>query len=533
MRKLVLLLSLLFFCNPTMHAADQAPTIEFKLQSVKEMLQLLPYLGDVVDQAEPAEQGAKFIEAMAGKKGIIEGLDITKPIGAYATMTPAVVDSPIVLLLPVGDEKAFLNLLSGKLGLNPEKGEDEIYSLVVPNVPPKFYFKFQNGYANVTIHNKGSLEARNLITPATFFAKPERSLMTMTIHLDRVPNDVRKTVLGQAELKFNDEKAKPEKSAFEGKLRALILDAILSSGSTLMTDGKTARLAFDIEPKTDDLSLSLSVMAKDGTELKNLFVESATRKSPVLIASGKNPVMAGVTNLKVPDSFKQRFSDVVDLAMGEFLEKAKGNDRDGAKLLLEAIEPTLKAGLLQFGIGVNAIADGKHELQAAVRVTSGLGIEKLAKTFAPFLPEDQGKVKFDVEKLNRASLHEILPTTDHRFESFFGKSSFWLTTAEDLLVMGVANTSDQTKSIANATPNVTPVLGAEMSYTQVFQLTPNPLKPEIIQALTKELFPDGVVKGNDTIKLAVTTGEKLDASLKIKGKALHFTVKVQNKQRNP
>lgn len=528
MRKLLLLFAAVLFAAP---ASAAEPTVELRIKAIKDLLPLAQYLGDLAGQGEQAEQGAKFVEAMAGKKGVIEGIDITKPIGFYATMTPNVIDSPMVVLVPVGDEKAFLNLLTGKLNLKPEKGDGDVYSVTVPNVPPTVYFKFHKGYVCVTAHNKSALDADTLLDPKELFAKEQTSVLTLSVNLDRIPADVRKTVLGQMELKFADEKAKPAKTPAEEKAKALAIDATFAAVTSLFTDGKAATLSLNIDPKTDDIGLDFSLTAKDGSDLKSLFASVAKRAAVAPLAAGKNAVLSVAANLQVPESLMKKYADVIDLAIGEALENAKGNDRDGAKKFFDAVEPTLKAGTVQFGLSLSG-SGGKHEVLAAVRTTSGKQIEALAKEFAPFIPEDKAKVKFDVEKVGSAALHEIVPPADEKVEKLFGKDrSVWLTTSDDLFVVGFGTDAAAAKKLAQATAAPPPILAVEVSFARLMPIAEPKLKEEQFKSLIQEAFTDGKFEGNDTLKVLVTGGEKLSTSVTIKGKAVKLLASIDKKKK--
>ncbi len=528
MRKLLLLLAAVAFAAP---ARADDPTIEIRIQSIKNLLPLAPYLGGLADQAEQAEQGANLIQALAGKKGVIEGIDITRPIGAYAVMTSAVIDSPIVVLVPVADETAFLNLLRGKLSLNPEKGDGDVYAVEVPNVPPTVYFRFHKDYVCITVHNKKSLDVKTLPDPKAFFAKQDAAVMAVAVHLDRVPADVRKTVLGQMELKFADEKAKPETSPFEGKLRAIGLDALFDGIQTVSTEGRALNLRLTVDSKADDIGMDLSLTAQDGSDLKALFTDAAKRSAVAPLAATKDAVLSFAANLRVPEKFQKRFADAIDLALGEAMENAKENDREGLKRFFNAIEPTLKAGVVQVGGALTGTGD-KHALVGAVRMKSGKEIEKLAKEFAPFIPENQAKIKFDVEKAGETPLHQIVPPLEERAEKLFGKdSSVWLTTSDDLFVAGFGEDSAAVKKVTQATATPSPILSFETGVGRLMPVVENQVKPEQMKSLLKDAFADGKVAGNDTVKFLVTGGEKLTMTLTAKGRALKLLTLISKQKK--
>lgn len=532
MRKFLLLLAALVAWPTAAPAADPGPTVELRIKAIKDLLPLASYFGGIVGQEEQAEQGAKFVEAMAGKKGVIEGIDINRPMGVYAAMTPAVIDSPIVAMVPVGDETAFLNLLRGKLNLAPTKGDDEVYAVAVPMFPPKVYFTFHKGYACIAVHNKDALSAKNLPDPKAFFAKEEAAVLALTVHLDRVPEDVRKPFLGQFELAMADAKTKPTKSPAEKAGRDLAIDAGLDTVNTLLKEGAAASLRLTVDPKADEIGLDFSLTARDGTDLRSTLASVAKRKAVAPLATAKDAVLSIAANLKVPDAYKKKYEDAVDLMIADALENAKGNDREGAKRFFDAVEPTLKSGLLQLGVAFTAPSADKHELIAAVRMTGGKEIEKLAKEFAPFIPENVVKVKFDADKAGETPLHEITPPADDKVEKLFGKSAaVWLTTADDLFVVGFADDKAAVKKLAQATPAVTPLVSFEASLSRLMPLVDDKLTPDQVKGVVKEAFGDVKPAGNDTVKLLVTAGDKLTVGLTAKGRALKLLAMMDKKKK--
>lgn len=233
----------------------------------------------------------------------------------------------------------------------------------------------------------------------------------------------------------------------------------------------------------------------------------------------------------MPEKFQKRFADAVDLALGEALENAKGNDREGLKRFLDAIEPTLKSGVVQLGGSLTADGD-KHAVLGAVRMTGGKDIEKLAKEFAPFIPENQAKVKFDVAKAGDTPVHQIVPPLEPKAEKLFGKdSSVWLATADDLFVAGFGGDSAAVKKVAQASAASSPIFAFEAGVGRLMPVVEDKLKPDQVKALVKDAFADVTVAGNDAVKFLVTGGEKLTVSLSAKGRALKLMALIDKKKK--
>src|SRR5262249_10484649 len=97
-------------------ANPAAPTLAVRLKSIDGRLADARYLAGLVGQEEQARQFQGILEGMAGPNGIVgTGIDTKRPIGLYGVVTPAGVDSYAALLVPVADEKAFVELASDLL----------------------------------------------------------------------------------------------------------------------------------------------------------------------------------------------------------------------------------------------------------------------------------------------------------------------------------------------------------------------------------------------------------------------------------
>src|SRR5688572_18728584 len=97
-------------------AKPAAPTIAVRVKSIDGLLADVQYLAGLVGQEEQAKQLQGILEGMAGPKGLTgTGIDTKRPIGLYAVVTPGGVDSYASLLVPVADEKAFVELATDLL----------------------------------------------------------------------------------------------------------------------------------------------------------------------------------------------------------------------------------------------------------------------------------------------------------------------------------------------------------------------------------------------------------------------------------
>src|ERR1700722_16974513 len=144
----------------TASAADDKlakQTVILRVAALDELVANAIFLADLAGQKDRAEEVEKYLKSLAGDDGL-KGLNTKKPLGLYIKVGARGFDSEGVLMLPIADEKAFLEVLK-KLNFEPEKEkDDDIYKIALPGVPFAGYFRFANGYLYATGVDKSYLD---------------------------------------------------------------------------------------------------------------------------------------------------------------------------------------------------------------------------------------------------------------------------------------------------------------------------------------------------------------------------------------
>ena len=98
-------LCLLFAAAPARAADDKptAPTFFVRTKSIENLVADAKYLAEVADKADDFKQYEGIYKSML-KGNSLEGIDITRPIGAYGYLGANLVDSKVVVLVPIADE---------------------------------------------------------------------------------------------------------------------------------------------------------------------------------------------------------------------------------------------------------------------------------------------------------------------------------------------------------------------------------------------------------------------------------------------
>jgi len=95
---------------PAPEAKSDKPSLILRVAALDQLRADLRYLAELVGQKETAGQLDALLKAKIGDNGL-EGIDTKKPLGAYGWVKSSYEDSPLVVMIPVTDEKAFLALL--------------------------------------------------------------------------------------------------------------------------------------------------------------------------------------------------------------------------------------------------------------------------------------------------------------------------------------------------------------------------------------------------------------------------------------
>lgn len=529
MRKLLWSVAAVLGAVAPLGAAPPDPVVTARLRSLNDLTGYAEYLGGVVGQADPAKQAAQLVRGLADPDRGIEGVDPARPVGLYGVMTPDVVNSYAVVIVPVADEKALLDLLTGRLNLDPKKGEGGIYSLTVPNVPVPLFFRFAKKSAYVTARSADPLADDKLVAPADLFAGEEPAALAVRLFPGRVPAEVRKVFLGQVELQLaeSEKKRTPEKEAGGEMAYQVGQQGAFAALTALVSETAEVNVRVGIDPKADDLSAEVVVTPKGKTAFAGLVrgAGKATGAAAGRLAPA-NALFVGGFRLDLPKSVQPRLDAGVDAFIADAVAKAKKDERKPAKKFLSAFAPTLKSRVIDLGVAVVPGAEpGTVGAVVELRVVGGEGIEKAVKQLADLIPDDKADFSFDDEEVNGVSLHEVELGDAADLEKATGSASIYLGTSDDRLLIAVGADAKLLKAAAKKDAGPVPVLKADLSASRVLRVAEKGLPPEALDKLAAEHVGEKV-RGQDAVKLAVTGGDALTARLTIKGKAVRFVTAV-------
>ncbi|MFO0864853.1 MAG: hypothetical protein U0744_09415 [Gemmataceae bacterium] len=400
-------------------AQDTTPAAVVRFRSIDaaiegaRMLAKLALEGDEKAADDLFRQVEGELKSKVGIKAV-EGIDRTRPLGAYLRLGKEIDDVSGALLIPVDDEKKFLALIEGfPVTVNAFGGG--VYTISNPS-PIEFYLKFANKYAYITAMNKNSLD--NMVDPAKVLGTAKDGpLFHASGRFDQVPETARQLVLAAVEDKLQEEanKNQPNETPASKELRVAILRQMTQGMKSLLNEGQEASLKVDIDPTNKKVKIESSLTGKTGTDLAKTIQGAAEKKSGFASLGNNDPAVRGSLNMMVPDSVRKAFNKVIDEAATKSLESiSDAPKKKQAQELFDALSPTLRSGEVDlFGSLMGPGADKKYVVLAGTKVEKG---KHLQETLLKLLDELLAQAPDQVKALIKLNIDESNGTKIHRFD---------------------------------------------------------------------------------------------------------------------
>ncbi|HEY7311372.1 MAG TPA: hypothetical protein VH643_18570 [Gemmataceae bacterium] len=518
------LLGLMLLLPAAARAADAQnsnsgkPALILRFAALEQLRADFLYLAKLVGQEEKATQFDKMIESQIGDKKL-QGIDLKKPIGAYGWVGAQGIDSSLVLLVPVADQKAFLGLLEN-FDIKPEKGDDGVYSASVEKVPARVYFRFANGYVYVTARDKEVLDKDKLLAPAVALPAGQVGMLSLLVNIDRIPNEIKDLALGGLDLQLANAKEKdvPNETETQKKFRKAAIDEVGKAIKSLLGEGGETSLRLDLDRKAGDVTLTASVEGKAGSAMATTIRDLGQVKSITAGLLKKDAAMNGELNVSLPEKLRELLGPVLKDGEKQALAKAKDEgEREVLNTVFEAIMPTLKAAELDVAFNLQGPgSDGLYALVSGVKVKDGA---KLEKTFRETLAKDpKADVKFDVEKVGSVGIHRVtLKKVDADVRRAFGDNPLYLAFRDNALLFAAgAKGLGTLKEALAVAPTTGKVMELQVAVARLAPLAEDKDAPEI----ARKVFGDD--KDSDRLRVTLEGGKALKLRLSMKAKLIEY-----------
>lgn len=500
------------------------PAVMLRLASIDQLRGDFRYLGDVLGEGEKAKQLDELIKSKLGEKGL-EGIDSKKPIGAYGWVGPFGIDSKVVLLLPVANKKAFLDLLSDTLDVKPEKGDDDVYTMSVEKLPFAIYFRFANDYVYVTGRDKEVLDKDKLLAPAVALASGQIGVASLEVNIDAIPDDLKEKALAGIENQLAGIKEQEMQGHTEAqkKFRDAAVDELSAQLKSLFKHGGATTLRLDLDRKVGDVALTVSVAGTPGSPLANTIRDLGQIQSWTASLLHSDSALKGELNVSLPQKLRELLVPALQDAEKQMLAKAQDdNQRQVLKPLLEGVMPTLKAAELDTALDLRGpTAKGLYTLVAGIKVKDGSKMERSFLKAAARFPQ---VIDLDAEKADQINIHRIKLGKDlkHDARRSLGDNPLYVAFRGDVLLLGGGeNGLGALKEALTTTPRTGKVMELQLALARVAPLFDNAGQADI----ARQVFGEG--KTGDRARLSVEGGKALTLRLTLKAKLFDYFNRVE------
>ncbi len=512
---------------PAALAQKDGPTFIVRVQSINQLLNHAEYLAGLAGQEETAKQVLAFVRPMIGEKGL-EGVDVKQPFVVFGYLNQELVNSDVVVMIPIADKDAFLGLLKGRLSLEIKDEKDGLFSTEAPNNAGTVYFRFANSYVYATYLKKENLVETKIPKPADLIGGTN-SVVSIGVRVDRLPEEIKKFVLGAVEdtLAKGKDQPIPNETPKIKELRDRTIDSLSAGLKAILFECEEITLGIDVDGKKDEMGIEFNMTPKKGSQLAKDFAEIKTRKSVAFGSLGtKDTAVTVAFNASAPASIKKVLGPAIDDMVRIGLDMIPNDAQNILAPLVKALAPTLKSGDLDGGgalIGPNA--DGKYTALLVGKIMNGKEIEKAVKDLVAEIPEPfKSDVELDADSVGATKLHhlKIKDRLDDDAKKVFGESDMWLAFRDDAVFVAIGpDAKDALKKAINGSPAPGSLLKMEFSASR---LVPTIGVPGAKQAAKKAFGDDASTGGGYT--LSVEGGDNLRVSFAINGKPIKFIIEL-------
>lgn len=502
--------------------AVQTPGFVLRVASLDQLLKGLFYLAEMVDKKEESRQAEAFLKSLTGAKGL-EGIDLNRPFGIYGTMTPGIIDSTLVVAIPIADEATAIAMLQ-RIGYRGEKQEDGSYKIDIPNSPYPGYYRFANKTVYITLINSSAI-AVNKLLPVENALPEDPSLLGLTLQIEQIPATLRKMALGTIEARLADARSQnqPNETGNQKKLRQETLDLAVKSLRALLEEGKALHLGLHIDPKANAITSDITLTPKKGSPSAEFIHNLSQSKSLGTSLDSRNYAIQTLISASLPQTLRPIFASVVDEALtkiptGKLHEAA----REIVAELIPVLSPTLKMGELDLGVTIRKEAKGEHYTAlAVVKINQGTTIEKTIKElFKKVPPGIQKELTLDADQVGSVMIHKFPPPkTTEGFKQLYGTDPVYVAIRDGSLLVALGEEAlPALKQSIGAQPGPNQPLTLKVAWNQAKDLLAQG-EPKAIPAAKKAFTQD---PPQDQLSLTVQGGDQLRIQLQVQGPVLMF-----------
>ena len=506
-----------------LHAQAPKPTpgVVFRMQPINRLVENAFFLAEAVGMKEQAKMIEGSLKGLTGPKGI-EGIDPEKPIGLYGNIGPNLIDSEVVGLIPIADEKTFVEML-GKLNLQAKKGDNGNYVMNIPNSPFPMFFKFKDGYMCATIRDEKGIDDKKLLSPKELLSVEKTGVMSISLNLSGLPEDLIKNIVPQIELQIAEAKQKkiPGETPAVQKLRNDVSEMLLQFIVQVFTQGDDLTMKVDMDRKAGDIGLGVSFKGKNGSELAKTIAGMGAGKSMGAGMISKDSVLHMNMNSVIPATARKDFIKVFQEGINKSIEDEKDAGKKGImEKMAKALAPTLELGTMDAVMEVRKTSNGKFAFLTAMKIAEGKKIEEVIKLLYKDLPDsEKKKLSLDFAKAGDTNVHKVDILVQPADVKNFGSEPGYLAISNDVILFaGGEKSLPLVNEALSSSAKPSPIFEFEIAFNKAAGL----LTKEFADAVevAEKIFKEN--PNSDKLKLTLEGGKELSLKMSMKSTVLTF-----------
>jgi len=521
------------FAVPARAADDKKlPAVVVRVAPYDSLMGDFRFLADSAGKGEEFKQlEGTFKEAF---KGIEKGIDTKKPMGLYANIKNKVEESEVVVLAPVADQKAFVELLNKQDNVKVKEGKQGLYTVETGGAAPEqVYLRFAKGYAYFTYKEPKNIDPDRLLDPTAVFPPEKVGVASVTVNIDQIPKELRDMGVAAVvqQLAALKEDAMPGETETQKAMRLASIDETGRMVKMILEDGKQVALRFDIDQKTTDIKLSLAMTGQPGSPLAKQIDDLGQSKSVGAGVLATDSAMNFLVHYMMPEKFKKPFAAAIEEEFKKNIDKEEDKDKKAmAERLFKVLQPTLNQGELDAAFDVvGPRANGKFAGVLAVRVEKGGDIDKALRDAIKSAPEkERAQVKLDFDKAGPVAIHRVEindEMTKEQRDMFGDSKEVFFAVREDAALVGFGEKGlDALKAAIASKPKTGSLIQFEMAMGRLAKLMSANEQTPGAKAMPKAAQQAFGKAGKDADKITfkLEGGKALSLHIGMKGPMLKF-----------
>ncbi len=456
---------------PARHAwAQPAPTEEPVAVIAGASLDRLLQDADYVFASAGAEQVTQLIQGFLANLNDLQGMDRTRPMGAYLFLRPLEHKDPQpVLFFPVANVDDLIGSvrLGNALRLLRTENDDRLTLITEEGEQA---VGLRDGYAYLDPVGQGRWLDADLPDPVMLLGDLcDRFDAVLVIRRAGVPEGIIQLAAGAIQSQAREDlRRKPDESEDEHKIRQAVTEALLDVIATFFEEADSITVGLTVSSETRQAAAELQLHTPRGDRMVSLLTSLVAQKTRFAQAVGTPAPFTLASSWNLTPGGQEILRQTLALVRNELhgqIGRADETIRQTADDALDAIDASIESAEWDSFLQIVGGPPNAFVLRGAVQVADHEAIAEGFERFLPFLGEspDVAELEMDVFRHASTSIHRLRPRKlrkrDERLygseASFYvaaGQGAVWFALGEEEAMSALVEAMDQAAA-AGGTPS--------------------------------------------------------------------------------